>query len=64
MRRIKNFKQDEKGSTLVEYSIAATVFIMAIFAVLELAAPSGRTTHLRMPLDAAHVMRASFTQWW
>src|SRR5688572_6789129 len=35
MRRIKNFKQDEKGSTLVEYSIAATVFIMAIFAVLE-----------------------------
>ena len=35
MRRIKNFNQDEKGSTLVEYSIAATVFIMAIFAVLE-----------------------------
>ena len=35
MLRIKNFKQDEKGSTLVEYAIGATVFIMAIFAVLE-----------------------------
>jgi Flp pilus assembly protein TadG len=35
MLRTKNFKQDEKGSTLVEYAIGATVFIMAIFAVLE-----------------------------
>ena len=35
MLRIKNFKQDEKGSTLVEYAIGATVFIMAVFAVLE-----------------------------
>jgi Flp pilus assembly protein TadG len=35
MLRIKSFKQDEKGSTLVEYAIGATVFIMAIFAVLE-----------------------------
>ena len=35
MLRIKNFKHDEKGSTLVEYAIGATVFIMAIFAVLE-----------------------------
>ena len=35
MLRIKNFKQDERGSTLVEYAIGATVFIMAIFAVLE-----------------------------
>jgi Flp pilus assembly protein TadG len=35
MLRIKNFKQDEKGSTLVEYAIGATVFIMAMFAVLE-----------------------------
>ena len=35
MLRIKNFKHDERGSTLVEYAIGATVFIMAIFAVLE-----------------------------
>lgn len=35
MLRIKNFRQDEKGSTLVEYAIGATVFIMAVFAVLE-----------------------------
>ena len=35
MLRIKNFKQDEKGSTLVEYAIGATVFLMAVFAVLE-----------------------------
>jgi Flp pilus assembly protein TadG len=35
MLRIKNFKQDERGSTLVEYAIGATVFIMAVFAVLE-----------------------------
>ena len=35
MLRIKNFRQDEKGSTLVEYAIGASVFIMAIFAVLE-----------------------------
>ncbi len=35
MFRIKTFKQDEKGSTLVEYAIGATVFIMAVFAVLE-----------------------------
>lgn len=32
---IRNFKQDEKGSTLVEYAIGATVFVMAVFAVLE-----------------------------
>ena len=35
MLRIKNFKQDEKGSSLVEYAIGATVFLMAVFAVLE-----------------------------
>jgi Flp pilus assembly protein TadG len=35
MFRIMNFKQDEKGSTLVEYAIGASVFIMAMFAVLE-----------------------------
>jgi Flp pilus assembly protein TadG len=35
MIRIKNFKQDEKGSTLVEYAIGASVFIVAVFAVLE-----------------------------
>ena len=35
MLRIKNFKQNERGSTLLEYAIGATVFIMAIFGVLE-----------------------------
>lgn len=35
MLRIKTFSRDEQGATLVEYSIAATVFIMSLFAVLE-----------------------------
>ena len=35
MLRIKNFKQDERGASLVEYAISATVFILAVFAVLE-----------------------------
>src|ERR1051326_6652350 len=35
MFRIRNFKHDEKGSTLVEYAIGASVFVMAMFAVLE-----------------------------
>ena len=35
MLRIKNFKQDESGATLIEYAISATVLIMATFAVLE-----------------------------
>lgn len=35
MLRIKNFNKDERGSTLVEYAIGATVFILATFAVLE-----------------------------
>src|SRR5215216_6920313 len=35
MLRIKTFKQDEKGATLVEYAIGASVFIMATFGVLE-----------------------------
>ena len=35
MLHIRNFKQDEKGSTLVEYAIGASVFLMAMFAVLE-----------------------------
>jgi Flp pilus assembly protein TadG len=35
MLDIKKLKKDERGSTLVEYSIAATVFMMVIFGVLE-----------------------------
>lgn len=35
MLRITTFKQDEKGSTLVEFAIAATVFVMSVFGVLE-----------------------------
>jgi len=32
---INSFKQDERGSTLVEFAIAGTVFVMAVFGVLE-----------------------------
>lgn len=35
MLRIKTFKQDEKGATLAEYAIGASVFILAVFGVLE-----------------------------
>ncbi|HEU4796068.1 MAG TPA: TadE/TadG family type IV pilus assembly protein [Pyrinomonadaceae bacterium] len=35
MLRIKNFKRDERGAALLEYAIGATVFIMAVFGVLE-----------------------------
>ncbi|MFN2530718.1 MAG: TadE/TadG family type IV pilus assembly protein [Pyrinomonadaceae bacterium] len=35
MFHIEICKRDEKGSTLVEFAIGATVFIMSIFAVLE-----------------------------
>jgi Flp pilus assembly protein TadG len=35
MLRLKTLKTDERGSTLVEYSIAATVFVMVVFGVLE-----------------------------
>jgi Flp pilus assembly protein TadG len=35
MLRINSFKQNEKGSTLVEFAIGATVFLMTVFAVLE-----------------------------
>jgi Flp pilus assembly protein TadG len=35
MLRIKNCRDNERGSTLVEFSIAATVFITAMFAVME-----------------------------
>jgi Flp pilus assembly protein TadG len=35
MLRIKHYKENERGSTLVEFSIGVTVFVMAMFAVLE-----------------------------
>jgi Flp pilus assembly protein TadG len=35
MRYIKSFNSDERGSTLVEYSIAALVFVTSMFAVME-----------------------------
>jgi hypothetical protein len=35
MRYIKSFNSDERGSTLVEYSIAALVFLTSMFAVME-----------------------------
>jgi Flp pilus assembly protein TadG len=35
MLRIKTFRNDESGATLVEYAIAATVFLTTLFAVLE-----------------------------
>lgn len=35
MLRIKNCKENERGSTLVEFAIGVTVFVTAMFAVLE-----------------------------
>ena len=35
MRRTKLIRSNERGATLVEFAIGATVFLMAIFAVLE-----------------------------
>jgi len=35
MPRIRSCKTDQRGSTLVEFAIGATVFLMAMFAVLE-----------------------------
>ena len=35
MPRIRSCKPDQRGSTLVEFAIGATVFLMAMFAVLE-----------------------------
>ena len=35
MLRIKNCRDNERGSTLVEFSIAVTIFVTAMFAVME-----------------------------
>jgi Flp pilus assembly protein TadG len=35
MLRIENCRDNQRGSTLVEFSIAATIFITAMFAVME-----------------------------
>lgn len=35
MRQSKRFKSNEQGATLVEFSIAAVVFLTAMFAVIE-----------------------------
>jgi Flp pilus assembly protein TadG len=35
MKQIKLFKSNERGSTLVEFAIAATVFLTAVFGVIE-----------------------------
>ena len=35
MPRIRSCKTDQRGSTLVEFAIGATVFLMSMFAVLE-----------------------------
>src|SRR4026208_314805 len=35
MKQIKLFKSGERGSTLVEFAIALTVFLTAMFAVME-----------------------------
>ena len=35
MMQVKRFKSDECGATLVEFSIAAVVFLTAMFAVIE-----------------------------
>lgn len=35
MLRVKNCRDNERGSTLVEFAIAMTIFVTAMFAVLE-----------------------------
>jgi Flp pilus assembly protein TadG len=35
MKQIRLFKSNERGATLVEFAIAATVFLTAMFAVIE-----------------------------
>ncbi|HKO95579.1 MAG TPA: TadE/TadG family type IV pilus assembly protein [Pyrinomonadaceae bacterium] len=35
MIKIRTFKDNERGAALVEFSIAATVFVMVLFAVIE-----------------------------
>jgi len=35
MKQIKLFKSNERGSTLVEFAIAATVFLTCVFGVIE-----------------------------
>src|SRR6266550_7267996 len=35
MKRIRNNRRRERGSTLVEFAIAATVFLTVVFAVIE-----------------------------
>lgn len=35
MRQNKRFKSDERGATLVEFAIAASVFLISMFAVIE-----------------------------
>ncbi|HKN85100.1 MAG TPA: TadE family protein, partial [Pyrinomonadaceae bacterium] len=35
MLRIKNFRDNERGSTLLEFAIGVTVFVTATFGVLE-----------------------------
>lgn len=35
MRQTKRFKSNERGATLVEFSIAALVFLVSMFAVIE-----------------------------
>ena len=35
MKQLKLFRSDERGATLLEFSIAATVFLVCMFAVIE-----------------------------
>lgn len=50
MRQSKHFKSNERGTTLVEFSIAATVFLVSMFAVIEF----GRALYVHNALaDAA-----------
>lgn len=49
MRRSKQFKSNERGATLVEFSIAATVFLVSMFAVIEF----GRALYVHNALSDA-----------
>jgi len=54
MLRIKNCRNNERGSTLVEFSIGVTVFLTAMFGVMEF----GRALWVHNALTDAYWDRA------
>jgi hypothetical protein len=55
-------RKSERGASLVEFAIAATVFLTVTFAVWNLVVRFGFITHLLMQLARARVMQRSIMQ--